>query len=99
MYLFFLVFFILISFFLIFLILSQSGKGLHNTLNITNNVKYFNNIGTNNFITNIISVLTCIFFIISIILCNINTRKMDIDFFIEKNVKNIETNESILKNK
>ncbi|QCI19940.1 MAG: preprotein translocase subunit SecG [Buchnera aphidicola (Brevicoryne brassicae)] len=101
MYLFFLIFFIFVSLSLIFLILLQPGKGLNNTLNsnTTSNIKLFNNIGTNSFITNIISVLSFLFLIISIVLCNINNRKMDVDFFLEDNKKNITKHESILEKK
>jgi len=80
MYLFFLMFFIFVSISLIVLILLQPGKGLNNTvnLNMKNSIKFSNNIGTN-----IIGAFSCFFLIISIILCNINTRKIDSDFFSE----------------
>lgn len=100
MYLFFLIFFILISFSLMFLILLQPGKGFNNTLNSNaiSNMKLFNNIGTNNFITTIISILSILFLVISIILCNINSGKADIDFFLE-NSKNTNKHKSILAKK
>jgi len=83
MYLFFLIFFIVISISLIFLILLQPAKGPNNTVhsNLKNNVKCFNSIGTNTLITNIIRIFSCLFLVISIILCNINSRKIDSDLF------------------
>jgi preprotein translocase subunit SecG len=85
MYLFFLMFFIFVSIALIVLILLQPGKGLNNIVNLNtkNNVKFSNNIGTN-----VIGVFSCFFLIISIILCNINSRKIDSDFFLEDNSNN-----------
>ncbi|QIQ41964.1 MAG: preprotein translocase subunit SecG [Buchnera aphidicola (Microlophium carnosum)] len=101
MYLFFLIFFIFISVSLIFFILLQPGKGLNNTvhLNTKNNIKFFSDIGTNNFITNIIRIFSFLFLVTSIILCNINNRKMDSDFFLQDNNKKTITKKHFLNEK
>ncbi|WAI18467.1 MAG: preprotein translocase subunit SecG [Buchnera aphidicola (Acyrthosiphon caraganae)] len=93
MYFFFLCFFIFVSFSLVVLILLQPGKGLNNTVhfNTNNNIKFFNGPGTNSFITNIIRIFSCFFLVISVILCNINNRKVDSDIFWEDNNKKIIT--------
>ncbi|AHG60009.1 preprotein translocase subunit SecG [Buchnera aphidicola] len=101
MYLFFLFFFIFISIFLIFFILLQPRKGFNNTLNFNskNNIKFFSGIGTNNFVTNIIGIFSFLFLLISIILCNINNRKMEPDFLWEDHTKNIIAKKPILDKK
>jgi len=93
MYLFFLIFFIFISISLIFLILLQPGKGLNNRVHINtkNNIKFVSGIGANSLTTNIIRIFSCLFLVISIILCNINSRKMDADFFWQDNTKKTVT--------
>ncbi|ACL30181.1 preprotein translocase subunit SecG [Buchnera aphidicola str. APS (Acyrthosiphon pisum)] len=101
MYLFFLIVFIFISFSLIFFILLQPGKGLNNTVHshTKNNIKFFNSIGTNNFITKIIKILAFFFLLISIILCNINSKRIDSDFFWEDNQNNTITKKHVLDKK
>ncbi|AYN24690.1 preprotein translocase subunit SecG [Buchnera aphidicola] len=88
MYLFFLIFLILISFSLIFLILLQPGKGFNNTvhLNASNHLNFFNNIGNSSFIKNTIGFFAGFFLIFSIILCNINDKKVNSDVFLENNI-------------
>ena len=95
MYLFFLIFLIFISFSLIFLILLQSGKGFNNTihLNTSNNFNFFNSIGSGGFIKNIIGFFAGFFLIFSIILCNINDKKVNSDVFLEKNTQKKTINE------
>jgi len=90
MYLFFLFFLILVSFSLIFLILLQSGKGLNNTthLNTSNNIGFVNGAGNNNFIKNIIGVFASFFLILSVVLCNINDKKVNSDVFLEDSKQN-----------
>jgi len=99
MYLFCLILFILVSLSLICFILLQPGKAFNNTsnINLINNVKLFNSVSGNSLITNIILILSSLFLIISIILCNINNRKVDIDFFLEDNKQNIKKNTSLLE--
>ncbi|QCI23906.1 preprotein translocase subunit SecG [Buchnera aphidicola (Macrosiphoniella sanborni)] len=89
MYVFFLVFFIFISISLIVLILLQPEKGLNNTIysNVKNNVKSLRYVEKNSFIINIIRIFSCLFLLITIILCNIKNRKIDSDFFLEDNTK------------
>ncbi|WAI11577.1 MAG: preprotein translocase subunit SecG [Buchnera aphidicola (Macrosiphum albifrons)] len=101
MYLFFLIFFIFISISLIFFILLQPGKSLNNTihLNTKNNGKFFSGAGTNNFITNIIRILSFLFLATSIILCNINSKKIDSDFFWENNHQKTVTKKHLLNKK
>lgn len=101
MYLFFFIFFILISVFLIFLIVLSPGKGLNNSsnFNTAQNIKFFSHFGKQNFITNIITTLSFLFLIFSIVLCNINNRKIDADFFLKDHVQNSQTNESLLEKK
>ncbi|QCI24438.1 preprotein translocase subunit SecG [Buchnera aphidicola (Muscaphis stroyani)] len=94
MYLCFLVFFIFISFSLISFILLQPGKSLNNTvhLNSKNNINLFKSFGRGNLITNIISVLSCLFLITSIVLCNINNSTTNLDFLKNDHKKNILNN-------
>ncbi|CAL4326438.1 preprotein translocase subunit SecG [Buchnera aphidicola] len=101
MYCFFLIFFIFISLSLIFLILLQPGKGFSNTFNVNNknNAKSFSGISSNSFITNIISIFSFLFLLTSVILCNINNRKMEPDFFLENSTKNNIHNKIILDKK
>lgn len=91
MYLFFLIFFIFVSVSLIFFILLQPAKGLNNTVhfNTKNNIKFFSGIAANNLITNIIKIFSCLFLVISIVLCNINSKKINSDVFWEDNYKKI----------
>ncbi|QCI25014.1 preprotein translocase subunit SecG [Buchnera aphidicola (Rhopalosiphum padi)] len=95
MYLFFLIFLILISFSLIFLILLQPGKGFNNTihLNTSNNLNFFNNIGNGSFIKNVIGVFSGFFLILSIVLCNINDKKVNSDVFLENSIQKKIVNE------
>ncbi|UPT14727.1 preprotein translocase subunit SecG [Buchnera aphidicola] len=83
MYLFFLVFLIFISIFLNFLILLQPGKNVSNIIhsNISTNIKFINSFRGNNFITNIIGLCAFLFLIISLILCNINDKKINSNLF------------------
>ncbi|WP_422667294.1 preprotein translocase subunit SecG [Buchnera aphidicola] len=104
MYLFFLVFFMLVSIFLISFILLQPGKGFnHSTyLSSKNNLTLFGNMHRNNLITKIISILSCLFLVISVILCNINNSKIKKNFFWEKDKNSIISNHKtshIKKNK
>jgi len=72
-------FFVFISISLIVLILLQPGKALNSATNLNskNNIKFSNNIGVN-----IIAVFSCLFLFVSIILCNINNKKIDSDFIL-----------------
>ncbi|AWH90416.1 preprotein translocase subunit SecG [Buchnera aphidicola (Melanaphis sacchari)] len=109
MYLFFLSFLIMISIVLIFLILLHPGKGINNAvhLNSSGTVKLFNIIGNNNFITNTISLFVCFFLIISIVLCNINDKKIHVDYFgendknylLDNTKKSLNKEESRISNK
>lgn len=94
MYLFFLFLLILISFSLIFLILLQPGKGFNNTtyLNTSNYIKLFNNSKNSSLIKNIIGFFASFFLIFSIILCNINDKKVNSDVFLENNKSKIDIN-------
>lgn len=96
MYLFFLIFFVFISISLISLILLQSGKGLSNITysNTRNNIKSCNSTGTNNVMTNIVGIFSCLFLVISIVLCNLNNKINDSDRFWENNKKNNTINKS-----
>ncbi|QCI17196.1 preprotein translocase subunit SecG [Buchnera aphidicola (Aphis helianthi)] len=96
MYLFFLVFLIFISIFLNFLILLQPGKNVSNIIhsNTSNNIKLFNSVRSNNFVTNIIGFCACLFLIISLVLCNINDKKINSSLFEDNNDV---VNEKILK--
>lgn len=95
MYLFFLIFFIFISVSLIILILLTPEKGINNTtyLNINNNATSCRSIKKNSLITNIIRLFSFLFLLITIILCNINNRKIDSDFFLEHNTPTTITKE------
>lgn len=94
MYLFFLIFLILISFSLILLILLQSGKGFNNNvcLSTSNNFKFFNSFSNGSFLKNFIGIMACFFLIISIVLCNINDKRVNSDVFLENKQKKIFTN-------
>ncbi|CAL4324169.1 preprotein translocase subunit SecG [Buchnera aphidicola] len=94
MYLFFLIFLVLISFSLIFLILLQSGKGFSNNihLNTSNHFKIFNSFRNGGFLKNSIGVIACCFLIISIILCNINDKKVNSDFFLDNKKQKVFMN-------
>ncbi|ALD15319.1 hypothetical protein IX46_01955 [Buchnera aphidicola (Aphis glycines)] len=83
MYLFFLVFLIFISICLNFFILLQPGKNVSNIAhsNISTNNKLFNSFRGNSFTTNIIGLCACLFLIISLILCNINDKKINFNLF------------------
>ncbi|QFQ32549.1 preprotein translocase subunit SecG [Buchnera aphidicola (Aphis fabae)] len=83
MYLFFLVFLIFISICLNFLILLQPGKGVSDIIhsNTLTNIKLFNSFRSNSFATNIIGLCACFFLIISLILCNINDKKINSSLF------------------
>lgn len=89
MYWFFLVFFFLVSISLIFLILLQPAQGLNSTSysNIKNHDKIFQCIKQNSFLINIIRILAFLFLIISIILCNINNKIIESNFFLEDDTK------------
>ncbi|QCI20514.1 preprotein translocase subunit SecG [Buchnera aphidicola (Brachycaudus cardui)] len=101
MYWFFLIFFIFISLFLVLLILLNPGKGCSNTFNLDtkNNTKFFSGISNNSFMTNIISIFSFLFLLISLILCNINSKKMETDFLLEDSIKNEIQNEAVLDKK
>ncbi|CAL4324097.1 Protein-export membrane protein SecG [Buchnera aphidicola (Protaphis terricola)] len=91
MYLFFLICLIFIAFCLNFLILLQPGKNINDTMHInaSNNFKLFNNFRNNNFITNIIGLFACLFLIISLILCNINDKKINSNLFEDNHFSHI----------
>ncbi|QCI18915.1 preprotein translocase subunit SecG [Buchnera aphidicola] len=99
MYLFFLIFLIFISIFLNFLILLKPGKNVNDMMysNTSNNIKLFNSFRNSSLSTNIIGCFACLFLIVSLILCNINDKKMNINFF-ENHNDNI-LNEKILNSK
>ena len=83
MYLFFLIFLIFISISLNFLILLQPGKGAGDIMhsNTLANIKLFNSFRNNSFSTNIIGLCAFLFLIVSLILCNINDKKINSSFF------------------
>ncbi|AEO08166.1 preprotein translocase subunit SecG [Buchnera aphidicola] len=89
MYWFFLVCFIFISISLIFLILLQPVQELNSTIysSIKNNDTVFRCVKQNSFLINIIRILACLFLIISMILCNINNRIIESNFFLEDDAK------------
>ncbi|QCI17773.1 preprotein translocase subunit SecG [Buchnera aphidicola (Acyrthosiphon lactucae)] len=101
MYLFFLTFFIFVSVSLVFFILLQPGKGLNNTvhLNTKNNIKFLSGIKTNSFTTNIIRIFSFLFLVTSIILCNINSKKINSNFFWEDNNKKTITKKNFSNKK
>lgn len=87
MYLFFLVFLIFISICLNFLILLQPGKGTSDMMhsNTFSNIKLFNSFRSNSFAINIIGLCSGLFLIISLILCNINDKKINSSLFEDHN--------------
>ncbi|QCI21672.1 preprotein translocase subunit SecG [Buchnera aphidicola (Hyadaphis tataricae)] len=102
MYVFFLTCFIIVSICLIFLILLQPGKGINNFSNsdTINNIKVFNNIRANNFITKIIAFFTFLFLMISIILCNVNSiHDIENNFFLEDSTTKIIKNKPLIEKK
>ncbi|QCI18349.1 preprotein translocase subunit SecG [Buchnera aphidicola (Aphis nasturtii)] len=101
MYLFFLVFLIFISVCLNFLILLQPGKNVSNIIhsNTSTNIKFFNNFRNNSFATNIIRLCACLFLIISLILCNINDKKINSSVFENQDNSLNKTMLNLKKNK
>lgn len=79
MYLFFLIFLIFISICLNGLILLQPGKSASDMMHPStfSNIQLFNSFRSNNFITNIVGLCACLFLIVSLILCNINDKKIN----------------------
>ncbi|WP_343154070.1 preprotein translocase subunit SecG [Buchnera aphidicola] len=102
MYLFFLVFLIVISICLNFLILLQPSKGMNDIIHSnTSNIKLFNNFKNHGFITNFIGLCACLFLIISLILCNLNDKKTNLNLFKEndntlnKKILNVRKNKTL----
>lgn len=82
MYLFFLIFLIFVSILLNFLILLHSGKNASDIIspNTLTNIKLFNSFRGNSLSSNIIGLCAFLFLIISLILCNINDKKINLNF-------------------